>query len=338
MKIIRANIALITTLVLLMAFAVGAAYAQADEPIPACEGDSITGTVVAADENTGLVTFEQEDGSLCTVQFGQDFEHPITSLLGAYFDGISMDELEDHVENLKVDVVCDGDECTWADGGEDTTLVRITSVEDNGDGTWTVNFVYTDENGDTQTGSFITEDESLVEGWTESLGLVSGEFSLVTDDEGNVFFEGAGDEIEALHEDGMGFGVIVKLYAMAAEAQQACEGVDPDADPGEETFDPCEVTVESLVAEFDSGTGMGQLFQKYGRPSILGVGHVIQQVGPPNGDGGNGTPPDNACGYWRNHGDGYLPEGCEDKPGGKPPWAGTPGGPNGNGNGNNGDD
>lgn len=332
MKTIRANITLLTTVILLLAFAVGSAYAQADEPLPACEGETVTGTVVAVDENAGEVTIEQEDGSLCTVQFGQDFEHPITSLLGAYFDGISLDELEDHAENLEAEVVCDGDECTMADGEDETTMVRITSVEDNGDGTWTVNFVYTDENGDTQEGSFTTDDPFLAESWMESLEVVNGEFSLVTDDEGNVFFEGAGDEIQALHEDGLGFGVIVKLFAMAAEAEQACEGVDPDAepaDPEDETFDPCAVTVESLVAEFESGTGLGLLFQKYGRPSILGVGHVRNGGGP----NGNGTPPDNACGYWRNHGDGYLPEGCQDQPGGKPPWAGTPGGPNGNGNG-----
>lgn len=338
MKSLRANRALLTALVLLLAFSVGAAYAQNDE-VSACEGDTVTGTVVAADEFTGEVTIEQEDGTLCTVQFGSDFEHPITSMLGAYFDELNLDELQDHVESLQVEVVCDetGD-CEQTDDGAEATMVRITAVIDNGDGTWTVEFVYTDEAGDTQIGSFTTEDDSLAASWEESLEVVNGEFALVTDDEGNVHLDGAGNEIGALHEDGMGFGVIVEIYAMAAEAPEACEAASSEPDEGgegdeagesEDSFDPCDVTVESLVAQFESGTGMGQLFQEYGRPSILGVGHVIMQEGPPNGNGeGGGTPADNACGYSRNHGDGNLAAGCQEKPGGKPPSAGTPGGPN----------
>lgn len=332
MKTIRSYFALILAFALLSALSAGSAFAQADEPLAACEGDTVTGTVVAVDENTGEVTLELDDGSLCSVHFGQDFEHPITSLLGAYFDGLSMDELEDHVENLEVEVVCDEvDGCVLAGDDDDVSdmmMVRITGITDNGDGSWTIDFTYMDDEGNPQADSFTTDDPFLAESWMESLGLVTGDFALVTDEEGNVFFEGAGDEIQSLHEDGMGFGVIVKLFAMASEAERACDAAafEPEpAEPTEDTFDPCTVSVAGLVEEFRSGTGLGRLFQTYGKPAILGIGHIR------NGSNGNGTPPDNACGYWRNHGDGYLPDACQDSQGGKPPWAGTPGGPNGNG-------
>lgn len=327
MKTMHAKIALITSLFLLLALSFGAAYAQAEEPLPACAGETVTGTVVAVDETSGLITIELEDDTLCTVQYSDGFEHPITSLLGAYFDGLSLDQLEDHVENLKVEVICDETEgCDLADGEGDPMMVRITGITDNGDGTWTVEFTYLDENGDPQTDTFTTEDGDLADGWADSLMAVNDEFALTMEG----ILEGSGEEIEALHDSGLGFGVIVKIFAMASEAQQACDAADSEPDPAgptsEEAVDFCTVSVSGLVEEFQNGTGLGQLFKKYGKPAILGVGHVRN-----GGANGNGTPPDNACGYWRNHGDGYLPEGCQDKPGGKPPWAGTPGGPNGNG-------
>jgi hypothetical protein len=76
------------------------------------------------------------------------------------------------------------------------------------------------------------------------------------------------DQIAAYHADGLGFGVLVKLYAMAAESQAAC-ATQADPVPGE-----CGVSVEELVAQFRAGTGMGQLFKKYNKPAHLGVGHI----------------------------------------------------------------
>lgn len=328
MSAIRSNLVLLTTLALLLTVAVGIAYA--DEHAPACTGESVTGTVVAVDAESGEVTFELEDGSLCTAQVSQDFEHPITSLLGSYFSDLNLDELEDHAENLLIELYCDeGEECSPDGGDSDPINARITGVTDNGDGTWTIEFVYTNEAGEEVTGTFTTSDPFLPVGWAESLEAVQGTFPLSMDGEGNSLLAGAGDQIEALHEDGMGFGVIVKLFAMAEQAEMACEGTSGEPDP-EAEFDPCQVDVESLVAAFQEGTGLGQLFQLYGRPSILGVGHVR------NAGNGNGTPPDHACGYWRNHGNGSLPDVCLEEPGGKPPWAGSPGGPNGGDHGNNG--
>ncbi len=86
------------------------------------------------------------------------------------------------------------------------------------------------------------------------------------------------EQIALYHESGMGFGVLVKLYAMAEAAVEDClnqsvltasvEAVDP------EQTTCVAVTVDQLVTEFVSGTGMGQLFKDYGKPALLGVGHV----------------------------------------------------------------
>jgi hypothetical protein len=91
------------------------------------------------------------------------------------------------------------------------------------------------------------------------------------------------EEIAGYHEEGLGFGELVKLYAIAAESEEACaeEGGTQDSE------EPCGVTVEELVEMVEGGTGMGQLFQMYGRPSMLGVGHVRQQLN----DGAPGGPP-----------------------------------------------
>jgi hypothetical protein len=74
-------------------------------------------------------------------------------------------------------------------------------------------------------------------------------------------------------DGGLGYGVLVKLYAIAAESQEACVGTD----------EPCGVTVEELMAAHKSGVGLGQLFKQYGKPSMLGVGHLknADKDGPP---------------------------------------------------------
>jgi hypothetical protein len=83
------------------------------------------------------------------------------------------------------------------------------------------------------------------------------------------------EQIAMYHDEGIGFGVLVKLYAMAEDSAKAC--ADQQAiDPNQPT---CEaVTVEQLVSEFQSGIGMGQLFKEYGKPALLGVGHVRKSL------------------------------------------------------------
>lgn len=73
------------------------------------------------------------------------------------------------------------------------------------------------------------------------------------------------EQVAALHTDeDLGFGEITKLLQIVSEAQAACaaEGIH------------CDVTLDSLLEEYDSGNGMGGLYAKYGKPEITGVGQV----------------------------------------------------------------
>lgn len=110
------------------------------------------------------------------------------------------------------------------------------------------------------------------------------------------FGDEVADEAAAYHqggeEGGVGFGVLVKLYAIAAESQEACAGAE----------EPCGVTVDELMDAYRSGEGLGQLFKRYGKPSVLGVGHLKQgdkggppdHAGPKPKDKDKGGPPDHA--------------------------------------------
>ena len=66
---------------------------------------------------------------------------------------------------------------------------------------------------------------TTAEGLNEALQALVVE-NLGLDGEGGVVQPG--DEIAAYHEEGMGFGVLAKLYAMAAELQEACAAVESD--------------------------------------------------------------------------------------------------------------
>jgi len=73
------------------------------------------------------------------------------------------------------------------------------------------------------------------------------------------------EQVAALHTDeDLGFGEITKLLQIVSEAQASCaaEGIN------------CDVTLDSLLEEYESGNGMGDLFAKYGKPEITGVGQV----------------------------------------------------------------
>jgi hypothetical protein len=98
-----------------------------------------------------------------------------------------------------------------------------------------------------------------------------------------IVYHGGGAEGE---EGGVGYGVLVKMYAMAAESQEACAASEEPCTP---------VTVEELMAAYQSGTGMGELFKLYGKPAVLGVGHMKDKGGPPEHAGpkdkdGSGPP------------------------------------------------
>jgi hypothetical protein len=75
----------------------------------------------------------------------------------------------------------------------------------------------------------------------------------------------AEEQVAALHtEEDLGFGEITKLLQIVNEAQAECA----------KTGINCDVTVDSLLAEYETGSGMGELFAKYGKPETTGVGQV----------------------------------------------------------------
>ena len=74
------------------------------------------------------------------------------------------------------------------------------------------------------------------------------------------------EQIAMYHDEGIGFGVLVKLYAMAEDAVKACADLQVPGVVADPTLPACEaVTVEQLVGEFQNGVGMGQLFKTYGK-------------------------------------------------------------------------
>lgn len=98
-------------------------------------------------------------------------------------------------------------------------------------------------------------------------GEVSGEEGDVipTEEPTPVPTISAEEQIAALHTDeDLGFGEITKLLQIVTEAQESCELYGTN----------CDVTVDSLLSEYDSGMGMGELFAIYGKPAITGVGQA----------------------------------------------------------------
>ena len=68
-------------------------------------------------------------------------------------------------------------------------------------------------------------------------------------------------------EENLGNGEIVKLMGIV-------EGIC--AESGEN----CGVTLDNLLAEYEDDTGMGELFDKYGKPEQLGVGQIRKESNP----------------------------------------------------------
>lgn len=86
---------------------------------------------------------------------------------------------------------------------------------------------------------------------------------------------------QLFNEEDLGFGVMVKLLQMTAEAKSACE----------KDGTHCDVSLDSLVDRFQSGEGLGELFQEYGKPQVTGVGQIRQAEDPvDNPDVASGKP------------------------------------------------
>jgi DNA-binding FrmR family transcriptional regulator len=231
------------------------------EPLP-CEGATVAGTVVAVDPATGTVTVQLSDETQCTVNITVDESHPIVLLLGKYFGDVSADNLEEALNNTQGCVSFDGTAYSWVDceTAVEPNYVKIISYDPV-----TNTFTALKEDGTSVT--FSIEDP-------EAAGIVKGALEVLAIEwalEGDGDLSQVSEQIAAYHEDGMGFGVLVKLYAIAQEHAEDC--LTAAAEDG--TTCP---TVEELVALFQSGVGMGQIFKEYGKPDKLGVGHVRQEV------------------------------------------------------------
>ena len=233
---------------------------------PPCGGEGVSGIVVAVDEETGEVTLDTGgDLGLCKVTLDGEYDHPIVSLLGSYFGDVSADDLTAALEDTQGYAVCDPDtgECTWT-GDDAEGAVAVTVIAENEDGTFTILV-----DGEEVTVS--VDDPAVAEDLREALQALAVDWGL--DGEGGVVQPG--DEIAAYHDDGLGFGVLVKLYAMAAALEETCADAE----------EPCGATVDELVAAFQSGMGLGDLMEEYGKPTILGIGHI---------KGKNGDKPEHA--------------------------------------------
>ncbi len=242
------------------ALAAPLAQDPAPEPLP-CAGTSVAGTVVAVDAATGTVTVELSDGTLCTVNINVDESHPIVLLLGRYFGDLSPSTLEEALSATQGCAYFDGTNWAWVPcGSEGAEPVKVTAYDPT-----TNTFTAVKEDGTVITFSIDDpEAAAKVQGALETLAV---EWAL----EGDGNLAQVSDQIAAYHEEGMGFGVLVKLYAIAQEQAANCQTATPEAG----TTCP---TVEELVALFQSGVGMGQIFKDYGKPDKLGVGHVRQEL------------------------------------------------------------
>jgi hypothetical protein len=260
----KINLILIVTLTLLVFGNVAAQESDPVEPIELgeCQNGEVSGIVVGVDElesGIAIVTIyysdDEGDNGLCTLTVEDVTSgHPIMVLLGRFYGDVSAEQLADA---LDVSQVClaevDGDltlvECEvehdfkasviYYDDGFLTVLIDGEPVE-----------IEVDE--DLEFGQIVDALETLTVDWE----LLDGVLVQTK------------DEIAAYHEDGLGFGVLVKLYSMAEENE--------------------DVTIDDLVEMSAGGYGMGELFAIYGKPSFLGVGHVRQAL---KGDNENGDFP-----------------------------------------------
>jgi hypothetical protein len=243
---------------------------SAADTVPATT--AIEGTIVGIDLEAGTVDVLQADGTIVTIEIGSgDYDHPIVELLAEYFGGAGLSEWW----SASVDAVTPVLELE--DGTEVVSFAPITDPTTGAITGWLVTIV--DENGVT---SELTTDSEQTAALNEALS--SGEGLTVnlqtTAEEGGVLnLVDVGAQIAAYHELGLGFGELVKIYTIAQESEAACED-DPDPE--------CVVTVEMLAQMALEGTGMGSLFATYGKPSMLGVGHVRRALGSLATGGGAG--------------------------------------------------
>ncbi|MDX1436318.1 MAG: hypothetical protein R3335_05885 [Anaerolineales bacterium] len=250
-----------------------------DGGLAPCPGDSVTGTVVAVDSSTGTVTIDLGEGALCTVTLSDgNYSHPIVSLLGNYFDDVNPAEIEAALMSLQGCALEDLTMMTWQWVSCDTPdSVPVTIHGENPDGSFSATL---DASGESII-LFVDDPEQAAQLSSNISELLVtwqlGELGAVLE---------AGDRIAAFHEEGIGFGVIVKLFAIAEESLAACQNLE-----GNDTME-CGVTVDELVELWNQDIGLGQLYKLYGKPDLLGVGHVKKQLREDKGKPPWAAPPD----------------------------------------------
>jgi hypothetical protein len=261
------------------AFAAG--LSQEATPPPPCSGTELSGNVVAVDPDTNTVTVSTSAG-LCTVTLNGATDHPIEKLLGMYFGDVDASSFESYLNDAPT--VC----ATLSTGGTEITGEQVTCPETPDENIKEVKVVgYDDQNGtyyayyvdNTGTKIYITltiADASEAGKVDEALGALAVDLTL--DDNGDLVQ--TSDLIAQYHDEGTGYGVLVKLFALAKEQQDACAEMDAELAATQETCVP--VDVQTLYDEFKSGTGMGQIFKEYSKPKLLGVGHVRQCLNDPS--------------------------------------------------------
>ena len=246
-------------LILALAFP-GAALAK-PASLDACTGDTVSGIVVAVNETTGEITFYTDAGTLCTVVKNlEGYDHPVIDLLGQYFEKVSLEELSANLETLQTWVVFNTTTNSWEFATEtDTGAVSamVVAVTENSDGNYEIVLLV---EGEDEPQTIVTTDPALYQEYLDNLLSNAAVLDLITDEAGNVFVNDGAEQIGAYHDEGMGLGVLVKLFAMA---------------------DAYGVPVDELITRFRDGEGIGQLFndESLGKPDLLGVGHVFNELG-----------------------------------------------------------
>ena len=271
----KARLIMLVVVLALSLVMVGSVSAQETET-----ETTIEGTVIAVDEEAGTVDILQSDGTPVTITLSEgDYDHPITALLAEYFGTDNLAEWSEALAALETD------------GGSIVSIEETTDADDN-----TI-WVATLDDGSTVEITDAAEAEAIM----GALEATAVSLEVETGDDGGYVLPDISEEIEAYHEMGLGYGELVKIYAIAAESQAACEAEEEAAEGtdgateepaateepgGEVTEEPCGVTVEELAEMLLSGTDMGTLFELYGKPALLGVGHVRQALGGEAGEGG----------------------------------------------------
>lgn len=255
------------------AFAAGLSQEATPPPTP-CSGTELSGYVVAVDSATNTVTVSTATG-LCTVTLNGATDHPIEKLLGMYFGDVDASSFEAALNEAP-------QRCATLDVGNTSgelapcsdSTKEITILAKNADGSYYA--YYLDDAGNKNYILLKINDPTEVGNVDTALQALAVTLNL----DGTGDLVQVSDQIAQYHDEGTGYGVLVKLFALAKEQQDACAEMDAELAATQETCMP--VDVQTLYDEFKSGTGMGQIFKEYGKPKLLGVGHVRQCTNDPS--------------------------------------------------------